>query len=85
MVDNDLKFSNFNHSYYSPALVVKPTGSLGKKCNFYLRVIPESDIYSFNKFSPNTNNIDCQWYFKNSKENGKLKNKKKCFLYIIII
>lgn len=82
MVDNDLQFSNFNHSYYSPALVVKPTGTLGKKCNFYLRVIPESDIYSFNKFSPNSCNIDCQWYFNSSIENGELKKiSKKYFMH----
>lgn len=72
MVEDDVQFSHKNHSYYSPTLVIKPTGSLGKKCSFYLRVVPESNIYSLHKFSPDINNIDCQWYFKNSEENGKL-------------
>jgi len=72
MVDNnDIQFSYDNHSYYSPVLIVKPAGSLSKKCSFFLRVVPENNIYSLNKFSPTSNNIDCQWYFKFSAFNGK--------------
>lgn len=73
MVDNnDIQFSFDGYSYYTPALVVKPSGSLGNKCKFYLKVVPENNIYSLHKFSPNTNNIDCKWYFNNSTEYGKL-------------
>lgn len=72
LIDSDIKFSFGNSSYYLPTLVVKPTCSLGKKCNFFLRVVPESNIYSLHKFSPNTNNINCQWYFNSSVKNGKL-------------
>lgn len=73
IIDNEsLEFSCCNHSYYSHALVVKPSGTLGKKCKFYLRVVPENNIYSLNKFSLNSSNIDSQWYFNNSTENGKI-------------
>lgn len=69
MIDSDIKFS-FD-SYYLPTLVVKPSSSLGKKCSFFLRVVPEKNIYNLHKFSPSTNNINYQWYFNNSVENGK--------------
>lgn len=72
MIDSDIAFSFGNNSYNLPTLVVKPPCSLGKKCSFFLRVVPESNIYSLHKFSPITNNINCQWYFNNSVENGKL-------------
>lgn len=72
MIDTDIKFSFGNNSYYIPTLEVKPTCSLGKKCSFFLRVVPESNIYSLHKFSPITNNINYQWYFNDSVENGKL-------------
>lgn len=68
--NNDMQFSCNGHSYYSHALVVKPSGSLGKKCNVFLKVVPESDIYNLNKFSLNINNIGSQWYFNNSVEKG---------------
>lgn len=72
MVNNDdIQFSFGGQSYYSPVLVVKPNSNLGKKCRFYLRVVPENSIYSVNKFSPTTNNIDSNWYFNNSIESGK--------------
>lgn len=67
-----MQYSHESRSYYSPVLVIKPTGSLGKKCSFYLRVVPESNIYSLHKFSMDVNNIDCQWYFNNTIESGKL-------------
>lgn len=70
--NDDIQFSFGGQSYYSPVLVIKPTGSLGKKCSFCLRVVPENNIYDLNKFSPTTNNIDSQWYFNNSVENSKL-------------
>jgi len=70
MIDNDdVQFSFGSHSYYLPSLIVKPIGTLGKKCCFCLRVVPEKDIYNLNKFSPSTNNINCQWYFNTSVEN----------------
>lgn len=73
MIDNnDIHFSFDGYSYYSPTLVIKPSGSLGNKCKFCLKVVPENNIYSLLKFSPNTNNIDCKWYFNNSIEHGKL-------------
>lgn len=72
MIDNDdIQFSYDGHSYYSPVLVLKPTGNLGKKCCFYLNVVPENNIYSLHKFSPNINNIDSQWYFNNAIDFGK--------------
>jgi hypothetical protein len=71
LVENEIQFSYESHSYYSPVLVIKPTGSLGKKCSFYLRVVPESNIYSLHKFSPTINNIDCQWYFNNGVDNSE--------------
>jgi len=80
MIDNDdLQFSFGSHSYYLPALIVKPIGTLGKKCCFCLRVVPEKDIYSLHKFSPSTNNINCQWYFNTSVENGNFS----IYFYII--
>jgi len=73
LVDHkNLEFSCSNYSYYSHTLVVKPSGSLDKKCRFYLRVVPENNIYSLNKFSLNASNIDCNWYFNNSLENGEI-------------
>lgn len=76
MIDNDdLQFSFGSHSYYSPALIVKPIGTLGKKCCFCLRVVPERDVYSLIKFSPSTNNINCQWYFNTSVKNGNIDSK----------
>lgn len=74
MVNNDdITFSYESYSYYSPILIIKPTGSLGKKCSFHLNVVPESNIYSLHKFSPNINNICYEWYF-----NDHLKNSKSC-------
>lgn len=72
MIDNDVQFSFGSHPYYLPALIVKPIGTLGKKCCFYLRVVPEKDVYSLHKFSPTTNNINSQWYFNTSVENGNI-------------
>lgn len=73
MVNNDdIQFSYDDHSYYLPALFIKPAGSLGKKCCFYLRVVPENNVYSLHKLSPNINNIDSKWYFDNNVEEGKL-------------
>lgn len=72
LVDNDIQFSYSGCSYYSPALIVKPIDSLGKKCCFCLRVVPEINTYSLHTFSPSTNNIDHQWYFKSREKKGKL-------------
>lgn len=72
LVDNDITFYCGGQSYYSPTLIVKPTNSLGKKCCFCLRVVPENNIYNLHIFSPITNNIDYQWYFNSSIKNGKL-------------
>lgn len=81
MIDNDVQFSFGSHSYYLPTLIVKPIGTLGKKCCFCLRVVPEKDIYSLHKFSPNTNNINCQWYFNTSVENGNIDSKNNSTPY----
>lgn len=88
MIDNEcIQFSCGSHSYYLPALIVRPTGSLGKKCSFYLRVVPESNVYSLHKFSISENNIDNQWYFKNiEEEDGRLLSFKNFWIkYIFII
>jgi len=69
---DDIKFSCGSQSYYSQVLVIKPTGNLGKKCNFFLKVVPENHIYNLNKFTPSINNIDCQWYFNKSLKSGKI-------------
>lgn len=71
MIDNDdIQFS-YGHSYYSPALVIKPAGDLRKKCCFCLNVVPESNIYNLHTFSLNNNNIDSQWYFNDNIKHGK--------------
>jgi len=72
MIDNDVQFSFGSNSYYLPVLIVKPIGTLGKKCCFCLRVVPEKDIYSLHKFSPSTSNINRQWYSNTNLENGNL-------------
>lgn len=71
LVDNDIQFSYSSCSYYSPALIVKPSDSLGKKCCFCLRVVPEINTYSLHTFSPSINNINHQWYFKSREKDGK--------------
>ncbi|XP_050422991.1 nucleolar protein 6 [Adelges cooleyi] len=66
--NDDVKFSHSTSSYYSPVLVVKPAGTLGKKCSIHLRVVPENNVYKLQTFSPTINNIDTQWYFGEENE-----------------
>ncbi|XP_050522298.1 nucleolar protein 6 [Daktulosphaira vitifoliae] len=66
-----VKFWCASSSYCSPVLIVKPDGNLSKKCNIILRVVPENNVYKYQLFSPNANNIDNNWYFGENNESEK--------------